>query len=61
MVKRCNPKLIIDEIFLENIPEEYLMFQDPAINKEKIKEDLKAGKDIGGFAHLEAQETLVIT
>ena len=37
MVKRCNPKLIIDEIFLENIPEEYLLFQDPAINKEKIK------------------------
>ena len=31
------------------------------VNKTKIKEDLKAGKDIGGFAHLEAQETLVIT
>ena len=45
----------------KNIPEEYLVFQDPAVNKAKIKEDFKAGKDIGGFAHLESQETLVIT
>ena len=61
LIRKSSPRVVIDEVFVENIPEEYLVFQDPAVNKTKIKEDLKAGKDIGGFAHLEAQETLVIT
>ena len=61
LIRKSSPRVVIDEVFVENIPEEYLVFQDPAVNKTKIKEDLKAGKDIGGVAHLEAQETLVIT
>ena len=55
-----NPaSVVMDEQYIENIPEEYLIQQDPKIDKMKIKEDLKAGKDLG-FAHLEQTESLRI-
>jgi hypothetical protein len=34
--------------------------QDPTIDKKKIKEDLKAGVDLEGIAHLEQTESLRI-
>lgn len=60
-IRACPPKVVIDEVFVENIPDEYLVYAQPTIDKLKIKEDLKAGKDLGGLAHLEAAEVLSIT
>lgn len=58
---RKNPAaVVIDEQYIENIPEEYLIQQDPKIDKAKLKEDLKAGKDLDGIAHLEQGESLMI-
>lgn len=56
-----NPAAVVmDEQNIENIPEEYLIPQDPKIDKQKLKEDLKAGKDLSGIAHLEQSESLRI-
>lgn len=56
-----NPaSVVMDEQYLENIPEEYLIQQEPKIDRQKIKEDLKAGKDLQGIAHLEQTEGLRI-
>ena len=60
-IRACPPKVVIDEVFVENIPDEYLVYAQPTVDKMKIKEDLKAGKDLGGLAHLEAAEVLSIT
>lgn len=55
-----NPaSVVIDDPYLENIPDKYLIPQDPKIDKVKIKEDLKAGIDIG-IAHLEQSQSLRI-
>lgn len=56
-----NPAaVVIDEQYIENIPEEYLIPQEPKIDKTKMKEDLKAGKDLEGICHLEQTESLRI-
>lgn len=56
-----NPaSVVMDEQYIENIPEEYLIEQEPKINRAKIKEDIKAGKDLEGIAHLEQSEGLRI-
>ena len=56
-----NPAaVVIDEQYIENIPECYLIIQEPKIDKQKIKEDLKAGLDLEGIAHLEQSESLRI-
>lgn len=56
-----NPaSVVMDEACIENIPAEYLVFQDPKIDRKKIKEDLQAGKDLDGIAHLEQSEKLRI-
>ena len=54
-----NPAAVVMDS-IENIPEEYLIYQDPKIDRAKIKEDLKAGKDLEGIAHLEQGEALRI-
>lgn len=56
-----NPAAVVmDEQYIENIPECYLIVQEPKIDKQKIKEDLKAGLDLEGIAHLEQTESLRI-
>ena len=51
---QANPeKVVIDEQYIENIPEEYLKYKDPEIDKVKLKEHLKAGVNLEGIAHLE--------
>lgn len=59
-IQKNPPSVVMDEQYLENIPEKYLMQQDPVIDKKKIKEDLKAGVDLEGIAHLEQTESLRI-
>lgn len=54
-----NPKsVMIDDISM--LPEEYLIPQDPKVDKAKLKEDLTAGVDLNGAAHLEQTEGLRI-
>ena len=56
-----NPEsVVMDESHIENIPEEYLKFKEPEIDRAKIKEHLKAGVDLEGIAHLEQTEGLRI-
>jgi hypothetical protein len=59
-IQKNTPTVIIDEQYIENIPEEYLIEQDPKIDKAKIKEDIKAGKNLDGIAHLEQSESIRI-
>ena len=59
-IQKNPPSVVMDELYLENIPEKYLIQQDPQIDKKKIKEDLKAGIDLEGIAHLEQGESLRI-
>lgn len=56
-----NPEsVVMDEQCIENIPEEYLKYKDPEIDRAKIKEHLKAGVNLEGIAHLEQSEGLRI-
>ena len=51
---QANPKkVVIDEQYIENVPEEYLKYAEPEIDKKKLKEHLEAGVDLEGIAHLE--------
>ena len=59
-IQKNPPSVVMDEQYLENIPERYLVPQEPTIDKKKIKEDLKAGVDLEGIAHLEQSESLRI-
>ena len=57
------PRVVLDEQYIENIPEKYLIPQEPTINKKLILEDLKEGfaiPELEGVAHLETGESLRI-
>ena len=57
-----NPEsVVMDEQYIENIPERYLKYQEPEIDKTKLKEDLKNGDEEAlAIAHLEQAEGLRI-
>ena len=57
-IQKNPPKLVLDK-GIEDIPMEYYIFQDPIADKEKIKKELKEGKELD-FAHLEQGESLRI-
>lgn len=62
-IQKNPPKVVIDDPYLENIPERYLIPQDPQINKKQILEDSKAGVDLSdleGIAHIEQDDGLRI-
>lgn len=59
-IRKTPARVVIDEQYVENLPEKYLIPQDPKIDKNKIKDDIKAGKDLSGIAHLEQDETVSI-
>ena len=59
-VQDTTPSVVLDEPYIENIPEEYLVPQEPKIDKKKIKADIDAGKDLEGIAHLEKGTSLRI-
>lgn len=59
-VQKNNPSVVIDEAYIENIPEQYLVTREPEVNKKKMLEDLKAGVDLDGIAHLETSESIRI-
>ena len=52
-----NPAAVVmDEAYIENIPERFLIPQDHQIDKKAIKEALKTGEDVGGRAPREQSE-----
>lgn len=59
-ITKNPPSVVMDEYYIGNIPEEYLKYKDPEIDRKKILADLKAGKDLDGIAHLEQGESLRI-
>lgn len=59
-VQNSTPSVVVDEAYLENIPEEYLVPQEPKIDRKKIKADIDAGKNLDGIAHLETSTSLRI-
>ena len=59
-IQNNAPSVVMDEQYIENIPEEYLRIKEPEIDKKKLLEDLKAGKDLEGLAHLEVRQSLRI-
>lgn len=57
-IQNNTPSVVIDNI--DDIPIEYLVLQEPEINKKKIAADIKAGVDLSYFAHLEQSRSLRI-
>jgi hypothetical protein len=59
-IQKNTPSVVMDEQYIENIPERFLVRKDPEINRKAIKDAINAGEDIGGIAHLESTESLRI-
>ena len=59
-VRNNAPSVIMDEQYIENIPEEYLTMHEPTVNKTAIKDAIKAGADLSGIAHLESSTSVII-
>lgn len=59
-VQANPPSVIVDVNRIEDVPEKYLIAQDPKIDKKKLAEDLKAGVELEGVAHLEASTSVRI-
>ena len=57
-IQNNTPSVVIDNI--DDIPIEYLVLQEPEINKKKIAADIKAGVNLSYFAHLEQSRSLRI-
>ncbi len=61
-----NPEsVVLEEGYIENIPEEFLVYQEPKVNKTAIKEALKGDNEalkerLEGIAHLEQTESIRI-
>lgn len=61
-----NPEsVVLEEGYIENIPEEFLVYQEPKVNKTAIKEALKGDDEalkerLEGIAHLEQSESIRI-
>lgn len=61
--QKNNPSVVIDEAYIENIPEAYLIPQEPTIDRKKLLADLQdeeLSKSLEGIAHLEQTESIRI-
>ena len=59
-IQKNTPSVVMDEAYIENIPERFLVYKDPEINRKAIKDAITAGEDLEGLAHLEQTESLRI-
>jgi hypothetical protein len=59
-VRNNAPKVVMDEEYIENVPERFLKYSDPTINRSAIKEAIQNGEDLEGLAHLEQSSSLSI-
>lgn len=63
--RRNTPAVVMDVNYIEDVPERYLIPQDPKIDRKLIAEDLKSDNEelkfhLEGVAHLEASQSVVI-
>lgn len=59
-IQNNAPSVVMDEQYIENVPAEYLRIREPEVDKKKILDDLKAGKDLTGLAHLQQTSSIRI-
>ena len=60
-VRNNAPSVVMDEQYIENIPEKYLIVQEPKIDRKLLAEDLKTdGAALEGIAHLESSQSILI-
>ena len=59
-IRKNAPAVVMDEPYIENVPERFLKYSDPTINKSAIKEAIQNGEDLEGLAHLESKNSLSI-
>lgn len=60
-VQKSAPAVVMDEAYIENIPEQYFKpHKEEDIDRKKIKADIESGVDLDGIAHLETSESIRI-
>lgn len=59
-IRRNPASVVMDEPYIENVPERFLKIKDPEIDRAAIKKALQAGENLDGIAHLEQTESLQI-
>lgn len=59
-IQNNAPSVVMDEQYIENVPAEFLRLREPEVDKKKILEALKEGKDLDGLAHLQQTSSLRI-
>lgn len=59
-IRKNAPAVVMDEPYIENVPERFLKYSDPTINRTAIKEAIQNGEDLEGLAHLEQSTSLSI-
>lgn len=59
-VQNNPPSVVMDEQYIENIPEDYLKYRDPEIDRKKLKDHLEKGIAPEGIAHLEVSTSVRI-
>ena len=59
-IQKNSASVVMDEQYIENIPERFLVRKDPEINRKAIRDAINAGEDLTGLAHLEQTESLRI-
>ena len=55
-----NPPSVVLDVALSEIPEEYLEFAEPTVNRKQMLVDIRHGRDLEGIAHIEQSESLRI-
>ena len=56
---RRNQKVEVDENRLYDIPDDYLRYKDPEVDKKRVSEALKAGEDIPGCTLVESVSMII--
>ena len=60
-VRNNAPSVVMDVNYIEDVPEKYLVPQEPKIDRKLLAEDLKAdGAALEGIAHLESSQSILI-
>jgi sugar-specific transcriptional regulator TrmB len=59
-IQKNAPSVVIDAADIRDIPEDYLKFKEPEVDKTAIKNAINAGVDFEGLAHLEVSQSLRI-
>lgn len=59
-MQKNPPSVVMDVNYIEDVPEKYLKQAEPTIDRALLLEDLKAGVDLDGVAHIEQTESMRI-